>query len=153
MLGIGAGKINMALEKTNFVEGETINGSAELTVKSNVKARGVIVKAWGERQVRTYSSSKASSRTEILFEVEKQLDGEKEYMKSAEPLKYNFSMQIPENALRQAKFGEGAIGSVLNIAQQFTQGQSRFYVQAKLDIPMGFDVSKKMQIYISPKQK
>ncbi len=82
-LGIGAGKMELSLGNTNFYPGDTITGNAKLTINSPIKARGVIVAFWGERQERTYVNGKPATRTQVFCKVEKNLDGEKEYVKTA----------------------------------------------------------------------
>ncbi|HLC92116.1 MAG TPA: hypothetical protein VJH23_00215 [archaeon] len=149
MFGIGAGKIELTLAATNYQAGDTINGNARLTINSPIKARGVIATFWGERQSTSIRGGKSSSSKQILFKVEKILDGEKEYQKTSEPLNYDFALQIPPNALHKIDAGNDMMGRAFDVLQQFAQGNTRFYVEAKLDVPFGIDVSKKIEVFIS----
>ncbi len=155
IFGIGAGKMELSLNGTNYRAGDTITGNARLTINDPIKAHGVLVSFWGERKVRSYKFSSGRGRpaetTEILFKVEKKVDDERQYQKTVQPVSYDFSLQIPENALQKVELGDGIIGKVVGALQQMSQGSIRFYVQAKLDIPMGFDVSKKIEVFVTPK--
>ena len=44
----GKGKINIALQRTNYAPGDTISGNAVLALKKPVKARGVSISLIGE---------------------------------------------------------------------------------------------------------
>ena len=141
----------MTLNGTNYRGGDTIMGNARLTINDPVKARGVLATFWGERHVTTYRGGKPTTSTEILFNVEKNLDTEREYQKTQQPISYDFALQIPENVLQKIDLGDGLMGKVAGALQQMSQGSIRFYVKAKLDIPMGFDVSKKIEVFVTPK--
>ena len=72
------------------------------------------------------------------------LDGEKEYIEG----EYNFEIKIPANVL-QAQPG-GAVGDIIKGIQLLSGKDVRisWHVIAKLDIPSGIDVSKKVQVNI-----
>ena len=95
----------------------------------------------------------ASSGIERIYEFKQQLDGEKEYSEGRE---YHFEMKIPADILGMGpQTPRGKLGQVLKVGQKvaaITGAVSRqrlqWYLLAKLDIPGGLDVSKKVDITI-----
>ena len=73
------------------------------------------------------------------------LDGEKEYSGRTE---YDFAINVPQNIA--PKTPEGTLGTVLNVMQFASGNQKRidWFLNASLDIPGGFDVSKLVQINV-----
>ncbi|MFH1235077.1 MAG: hypothetical protein V1493_05705 [Candidatus Diapherotrites archaeon] len=150
LFGFGKGKMEMTLEKFNFSAGDTIKGHASLTLNKPTKARAMKVVFWGERESRhTHHDSHGthtSTRTETIYSFELPLDGEKEYSST----EYDFEIKVP--AMQQAQMPEmdGAFGAVMKTAA-FLAGPiapPKWFVQAKLDIPGGMDVSKTVQVNI-----
>lgn len=148
MFGFGKGKIDLKLEKLNFKPGETIKGTVSLELKEPIQARGLKVLFYGiAKQSQTgFSSSggvKHRSNTKKIHNFEMTLDGEKEYKQG----EYNFKIAIPQNAV--PKMPSGALGGMVQAAQFLGAVPNiKWFVEAKLDIPKGFDVRKKIQINI-----
>ncbi len=73
------------------------------------------------------------------------LDGEREYSQG----EYNFEIKIPTN-LSQTSLPGSLAGDVIKTIQIFAGKETNisWYVIAKLDISMGFDISNKIQINI-----
>jgi hypothetical protein len=148
----GKGKIDIIIPKTNFVPGDIISGNVVLTLKKPVKAREVNISLIGEQTttrggITSSDTSKSSTR---IYDFKHRLDGEKEYDKEA---KYNFEMKLPADILsRQTQMPQvgGALGQGLKIAQAITgMGVwASWYLLARLDVPGGIDISKKVQITI-----
>jgi len=142
MLGFGKGDIKITLDKTSFQPGEIVRGMLLLTLKNPQNAKGVRVILRAERTVsRTvYSSgvSRSQNDTEILYQQEKWLDAEKLY--PAAMLQYTFDFGIP-NPLPFSQPG--------GFMRVFSgTGKPKWYIDAALDIPGGFDVSKKTEIKV-----
>ena len=99
-----------------------------------------------KQAIRT-SSNRASTRTkrDFIHRFELSVDGEKEYSGG----EYPFEIQIPANVLQNTPEPEGTLGMVLKTAQ-FRGASTRidWYLEASLDIPMRFDVKKKVQINV-----
>ncbi len=117
-----------------------------MTLKKPVKARKVSISLVGEQlvtstQERTsvglggYSKSKSTTTQRIsVYEFEQPLDGEKEYSEGQQS--YFFEMKIPVD--------------ILSVRPQAGMGTSpiKWYLLAKLDVPGGIDITKKVGITI-----
>ena len=150
VFGFGKGKIEVFLEKHNFSPGETIKGRISLKLKKPIKAKALKVGLVGERATTQYGRTSgggmsSSHRKTHFFDFEMPLDGKKEYLEG----KYNFEIKIPANVLQTPSPG-GAVGDIVKGIQLLSGKDIRisWYVIAKLDIPSGFDVSKKVQVNI-----
>ena len=170
------GKISVSIQRTNYAPGDTISGNVALTLKKPVNAREVSVSLIGEQVTTggggtvgwgggrtsgmgktwgggTMGGGAASSGIERIYEFKQQLDGEKEYSEGRE---YHFEMKIPADILGVGpQMPEGALGQVVKVAQ--TLGtitgatplrRFQWYLLARLDIPGGLDISKKVDITI-----
>ncbi len=151
MFGFGKKQIDVILEKYNFSSGETVKGKVLLTLDKIIHAKQLRVALIGERmstvnQRKPDGSMQPTQRKEYVFNFQMPLDGEKDYQQG----EYTFEIKIPTNVLQNIPL-EGKIGGVLKTIQALSMAGSRisWYVQANLDIPMGFDVSKKVQINIA----
>jgi hypothetical protein len=168
------GKIDVAIQKTSYAPGDTISGNVALALKKPVKAREVSISLIGEQITtggggtvgwgggRTWGKSwgggtmgggQGSPTIERIYDFKQQLDGEKEYGQGGE---YRFEIKIPADILGTGpQTPEGKVGQALKVAQTvatFTGAISRrrlqWYLLAKLDIPGGLDISKKVDITV-----
>jgi len=151
MFGFGKKQIDVVLEKYNFSAGETIKGKVLLTLDKIIHAKQLRVALIGERtstlpQRKSDGNMHPKQRKEYIFNFQMPLDGEKDYQQG----EYTFEIKIPANVLQNIPL-EGKAGVILKTIQALSTAGSRisWYVQANLDIPMGFDVSKKVQINIA----
>jgi hypothetical protein len=140
VFGFGEGKMEIRVSKTAFAPGETISGTVLLQLSKPKKARGVRVEFFGERTV-GYGKNR---RTERVYQFKLDLDGEKEFDGYKE---YPFEIRIPSDI--GTKVPNDTLGTVLNAAQ-FLGGVSptRWFLSASLDVPMGMDISKRIQLNI-----
>ena len=170
MFGFGKGKIDITIQRTNYAPGDTISGNVALTLKKPVNAKEVSISLIGE-EITTGGGGKVgwgggrtsggvstmggggSTKIERIYDFKQQLDSEKEYSQGGE---YHFEIKIPADILGMGpQTPEGKLGQVLKVAQTvatFTGAISRqrlqWYLLAKLDIPGGLDISKKVDITI-----
>jgi len=148
LFGFGKGKIEVVLENYNFSSGETIKGKVILELKEPLRAKALKVGLIGEKIVyeRT-SQGRDVPRIIHIYSFEMPLDGEKEYLNG----EYNFEIKIPADILQSRK--PNILGDIdfIKGGLRITSTNERlsWYVIAKLDIPMGIDVSKKVQVNIS----
>ena len=172
MFGLSKGKMSITIQKTNYVPGDTISGNVAFTLKKPVKAKEVSVSLIGEEVTtggggtvgwgggRTSSSGvgmmgggAGSTKIERIYDFKQQLDGEKEYSEGRE---YQFQIGIPADILGVGpQMPEGALGQVLKVGQTIaaitgavSRQRLQWYLLAKLDIPGGLDISKKVDITI-----
>jgi hypothetical protein len=161
----GKGKINIALQKTHYAPGDIISGDVALTLKKPVKAREVSISLIGEHKATQTGlgvggpmggggmSMSTTTKTVRIYDFKQQLDSEKEYSQGRE---YHFEMKIPADTMSMKPLmPEGKLGQVLNVAQTAAAmtgaipfQRIKWYLLAKLDVPGGFDVSKKVDITV-----
>ncbi len=150
-IGFWKGKIEMKLERFSFHPGETIKGEISYKLKKPTKAREITIRLIGEerqtnRRVRSEGGVQTETRKVKFFDLKIPLDGEKEYSEG----QYDFKVPIPKGLYDPGKRPEGMIGDILG-ALETMSGSRRdleWTLIANLDIPMGFDLSKKQKIVI-----
>jgi len=90
---------------------------------------------------------------ERIYDFKQQLDSEKEYSQGGE---YHFEIKIPADILGMGpQAPEGKLGQVLKVGQTVAaitgaipRRRLQWYLLAKLDIPGGLDINKKVDITI-----
>ncbi len=168
------GKIDVSIQKTNYAPGDTISGNVALTLKKPVEARetsisligeqlithtqdtsgrGILMggegmregmmrpmmnERWGSEGITIGSRSQKSTMTERVhvYDFKQQLDSEREYSGGQES--YFFEMKIPADILSMRPQMTGAVPA----------SPIKWYLVARLDIPHGQDISKKVDITI-----
>ena len=163
----GKGKINIVIQKSQYAPGDIISGDVALTLSKPVKAREVSISLIGEHKITETNprvggpmggggmSISTTTKTMRIYDFKQQLDSEKEYSQGRE---YRFEIKIPEDTLSmrpQISEVEGELGQVLKVAQTAAAvtgaipfQRIKWYLLAKLDIPGGFDVSKKVDMTV-----
>jgi len=163
----GKGKINIALQKTHYVPGDIISGDVSLTLKKPVKAREVSISLIGEHKSTQTApqvggtmggggmSMSTTTKTVRIYDFKQQLDSEKEYSQGRE---YHFEMKIPADTMSMRPLMpevEGKLGQGLKVAQAAAAmtgaipfQRIKWYLLAKLDIPGGLDIKKKVDVTI-----
>jgi hypothetical protein len=163
----GKGKINIAIQKSHYVPGDIISGNVSLTLKKSVKAREVSISLIGEHKATQTTpgiggamggggmSMSTTTKTVRIYDFKQKLDSEKEYSQGGE---YHFEIKIPADTMSmrpQISEVEGKLGRVMKVAQTAAAmtgaipfQRIKWYLLAKLDIPGGFDISKKVDITI-----
>ena len=152
VFGFGRGKFEVILEKFNYSPGETIKGKISFKLKKPTKAKKLKVALIGEKittRMERDSRGRMGSKQDktYVYNFEMPLDGEKEYTEG----EYDFQIKIPKNILQSIPSPKGAIGDVVKTIQFLSGAQTRisWYILANLDIPMGMDISKKVQVNIA----
>ncbi|MFH1102089.1 MAG: hypothetical protein V1726_08670 [Methanobacteriota archaeon] len=163
----GPDKITLSLEKFDYKPGDNIKGTVTLNLKKPTKARNLTVSLIGRVTEKTQGTSvrvsggsprvhsSSQTRTFDIYNFAMPLEGEKEYSEGT----YPFDMKIPENIFQteQKPVGpqyEGALGTLAKIAAgaspYHTYSRIDWFVESRLDIPMGLDVRKSQKIVLSP---
>ncbi|MDP2947055.1 MAG: hypothetical protein Q8N88_02985 [Nanoarchaeota archaeon] len=140
------GKIILNLNKFDFAENETISGSVSLNLKKPVQANGLYVKLVGERSFAKFVNGHNETKTENIFELVKNIDGEKMYPIGEQS--YNFEIKIP-SSIKQTTGNQ--IADTLVKSVQIFSGQNlkiNWYIIAYLDMK-GFDISKKVRVCVN----
>jgi hypothetical protein len=163
----GKGKINIAIQKSHYAPGDTISGNVALTLKKPVKAREVSISLIGEHKITQTiprvggttggggMSTSTTTKTVRIYDFKQQLDSEKEYSQGGD---YRFEIKIPSDIMTgtpQMTEAEGKLGQVLKVAQTAAAmtgaipfQRTKWYLLAKLDIPGGLDIKKKVDVTI-----
>ena len=146
----GKGKIDIAIQRTNYAPGDTISGNVVLTLKKPVKAREVSISFIGEQIITSrekesglgitsggigFSGGGSSqSRRVHIYDFKQPLDGEREYSEGRE---YRFEIKIP--------------AAIPGKRPQTTRAFSfpvKWYLSAELDMTRAFPISKTVDITI-----
>jgi hypothetical protein len=148
VLGIGEGKLEIKIPKTVVAPGETVSGEVVLTLNSPKKAKEMRILFYGEVTEHYSQSGKRHSRTKRIYEQRVVLGNEGEF--PAGTKSYPFQITMP-NIERTKGSGEGLLGSAMNaVAGMFDPlSGARWYLDASLDMPLSFDISKRVQLTIN----
>ena len=160
-------KIDIAIRKSHYAPGDIVSGDIALTLKKAVKAREMSISLIGEHKTTQTTpqiggamggggtSTSTSTKTVRIYDFKQQLDSEKEYSQGRE---YHFEIKIPADTLSMRPLmpeQEGKLGQVLKVAQTAAAmtgaipfQRIKWYLLAKLDIPGGLDISRKVDITI-----
>jgi len=158
----GKGKIEVTIGKTSYQPGDTISGDVVLALKKPVKAREASVSLIGERITTQTKVGMGGGQTSMttqqrtrVYDFKQRLDGEKEYGSGQE---YHFEIKIPADILSVSpgmQEVEGKMGQAVKVAQtaaaltgRLPSQRVKWYLLAKLDVPRGLDVSRKVDVTI-----
>ena len=148
VFGIGEGKLELALNGTAFSPGQAITGRATLSLNQPEQARELRVEFYGEIQMNRSPTSgfQHSSRkyTKRIFEAKQQLSGERTYSSGES---FDISLPIPSISSNSPVPTE-APQFVRSLFDMFAP-KPRWFVEATLDMPNKFDISKKIQIQLT----
>jgi hypothetical protein len=148
---LGEKKIEIVLEKFNYSPGENIKGKVILKLKNPTRAKQLRVGLRGEKTTEVLRTSGGGTsphqEKSYIYNFEMPLDNEKDYLEG----EYSFEIKVPANLSQNVPLPGGAIGDILKGVQVLAGKDSRitWYVISYLDIPMGFDISEKVQVNIS----
>ncbi len=145
ILGLGAGKMELRLNRTELHPLDMVEGTATLSMNAEAQAHGVVAEFWAQIQ----RGSGKHRHTEILHRQEKRLDGERNYSQYEGQKQYAFTFQIPQGILMQTPRGNDFVGGIFGWLEENRNNSVEWYVSVKLDIPMAFDVSAKQQLRVT----
>lgn len=148
------GKIDIILVKFSFSPGELIKGKVLIDLKKPIKARQLKIGFYGVKifteRIQAQKGPQTRTRREFIHKFEMPLDGEKEYLKG----EYPFEIKIPEDIQREPKVPkEGILSILIKGAKVLSESmgmtsRTEWYLEATLEIPMAFDMKKKVSINI-----
>ncbi len=142
------GKMEVILEKYNNSPGEMIKGTIKFTTKKPVHANGVFVKLYGIENVKQHGHGNTSSRSNYVFNFEQPLDGEKDYTGG----EYPFEIKIPADVQQKGAGLPEGVEAAAKIAGalmgHYSSRKIDWYIDARLDVPGGRDISKKLKVNI-----
>ena len=154
--GFGIGTIRLDLPETAYTVGEVVEGTLLMGICRPVLARGLFAILSAQQQF--YRGDDPDGKDGLrmvqrtVYHYQQQLDGEKEYEKTAEPAAYPFRLILPPVAgsmqdARDLISGSCAIiGSIRSIDESVPFGPPAWSVEGYLDLPLVFDVKTKVSI-------
>jgi hypothetical protein len=152
--GKSSKQINITLEKTNFVPGDTIEGTVHLSLKKQKYAKALKVAFIVNRDIEPLSQSEASPISCNIYRDEVTLDVEREYWNEIYPFRIKIPVDIFEKIEKLA--AESAIGKqrvFLDWGANKGFGnyieKNTWYVRATLDMSKKLDISNKVEINVS----
>ena len=146
-------KIELKLEKKIFSPGEILRGRIVLKLKKSTKAKGLIVTFIGQAISEKQNIGVKMDKGKFDFLKEEiKVDGKKEYDIDI----YPFEIKIPENVLLKAKNWKDQIPALKltkdlldsDIIKPNWHEEYKWYIEARLDIPMGRDVKERVEINV-----
>lgn len=146
MFGFGKGRIDIIIEKSEYSSGETIKGKVRLDLKKSTNADGVFINLLAEEKNQTGYGNNRSNQVRKLFDFQKPLDTGRLY--TPQVYEYDFELTAPQ--LDRPSAPEGVLGGLVKTAM-FIGGASnlvKWYLVAKLNVPGGMDVDKRVQISV-----
>ena len=148
----GRGKIDISIQKTSYAAGDTISGSVNLTLKKPVEAREMTLSLVGEYK------TKIATRGGLVRGAEKaQRWSISEWKTSSEPMQNVGTRKVGVHfsAFKEQLGGEGEYSQSRRYDLRIkiptdtpSSSTVKWYLLAKLDIPHGLDVTKKLRITI-----
>lgn len=137
VLGIGEGKITVALEKIILSPNEPIRGKAILQLNSPKKARAL--------RLDIYTIEKQGKHRRQLVLFTKELSGERAYGSGES---YEFEALAPSSSSIQLPPQFGAMAGIISAFIP----KPRYFVKVSLDTQMEFDISGQIEIQIKNAQ-
>jgi len=144
--------MDLQLKNPNVASGDTLEGTASLTMKKDVEGKEVVAILYAERTVTEREANGREMRKEItLYSKSETLDTEKLYTTANSPYQYTFSFVIPETGPSATHTTSLSIGTFSNLLGG--GGIVRWYVKAELkhEAALKFPVAKTQEINIVAK--
>jgi len=152
VFGLFEGNVDMVLPTVNYRFGERLKGTVNVKLKEPKTADALMVHLYGEQQQKSTEirQGRAVDRYDVVrvFQTDLPLAGKQSYKDQSFP----FEIQLPADpnprtTLEAPKDLMGAM--VLAMTQpRYAPAAApiRWFVEAHMDLPMAFDIRKKVQI-------
>jgi hypothetical protein len=153
IFGLGDGKMDLQLNNLNVAPGDTLEGTASLTMNKDVDGKEVVAILYAEETV-TERDAKGSPHTRqiTLYSKSETLDAEKLYTKANSPYQYKLSFVIPQTGPSATQSTSVSLGTGMlpNLFRASTGGIVRWYVKVELkhEAALKFPVAKTQEINI-----
>lgn len=153
IFGLGDGKMDLQLKNVNVAPGDTLEGTASLTMNKDVMGKEVVAILYAEETVTDRNPNPkgmATTRQITLYSKSEILDTEKLYTKVNSPYQYNFAFVIPQTGASRTHSTSLSVG-MFNLFG--SGGIVRWYVKAELkhEAALKFPVAKTQEINIVAK--
>jgi len=146
IFGLGDGKMDLQLKNLNVSPGDTLEGTASLTMKKDIEGKEVVAILYAEEKVTEHEGKGTSTRNITLYSKSEILDTEKLYTTANSPYQYKFAFVIPQAGASSAHSTSISVGT----SNLFRSGIVRWYVKAELkhEAALKFPVAKTQEINI-----
>jgi hypothetical protein len=151
LFGLGDGKMDLQLKNASVAPGETLEGTATLTLNNDVKGKEVVAILFAERTERYMNNGHQESRNVQVYSKAETLDTEKLYTKQNGPYQYHFTFVIPQTgASIPAATSQviAAIGALVSAMGALTPIRWYVKVELKHDAMLTFAIAKTQEINI-----
>jgi len=154
VVGIGVGKLELLLVKSDLRAGETIDGRLSLRLEKPLEAKRLVVGVRAtEKRDKKVRDADGSTRTETetvtFWELVEELGGKRTYRDDA----WDVHLKIPADVLpREAQMPGGFLGDVVRAAQALGVARRRplsWSVFAVLEIPWKKNLRASRDIVVS----
>jgi hypothetical protein len=135
-------------DKLSFFAGDTIHGKVRLNLKQPKKARALRLEFYGEIKERHHSRNGTHTHTRRINHAAQQLSPEKTFSPGEE---FGFSFICPPEIGQAPPQQGGIFGGIISTLQSFAP-KPIYYIHATLDAQMEFDINKRVQVQIVPRQ-
>lgn len=147
MCAFWKGSMELDIPQNTFALHEFIKGKIILRLKKPIKARGLFISLEGKEMVVTdgLMDEDPVKEWQIFCDIIVPLGGHMFYSSG----EYEFKIDIPNEASHGLSKSRGGAGKILKTVGGFVgaPGIIEWHIFARLDIPMGIDLSKKKQIF------
>jgi len=141
--------MDLQLKNVNVAPGETVEGTASLTMKKDVMGKEVVANLYAEETVRQREANgREISKQITLYSKSQTLDTEKLYTTANSPYQYKFTFVIPETGSSARQSTSVSVGMFSNLLG--SGGIVRWYIKVELkhEAALKFPVAKTQEINI-----
>jgi hypothetical protein len=155
--GFGIGTIRLEMPKTRYTAGNAIEGTLLLSVSRPVMARGLFAILSAQQQFSKQPGLRENGLHVVprkVYHYQQQLDGEREYQKTAEPAAYPFRLKLPpiagfmQDTPDPASGSAAVTGSVGSSDGSVPFGPPEWSVEGFLDLPLAFGVRETVRLSV-----
>jgi hypothetical protein len=148
ILGIGVGKLSIALERVDFALGDTFPGVLELQLTEPLEAKRLVVGVEASQRVVTTRRESIGYRRDVAWRFEKQLEGEGRFSDGTWP----FTLRLPHTLEQSGQLPDSLLGDLAQVVS-FFQPSKRFPLEwsvlAFLDRPWKVNLKGRVAITVS----
>ena len=150
--------MDLQLKNVNVAPGDTLEGTASLTLNKDVEGKEVVAILSAEKTVTEREANGRVTRRQLpLYSKSETLDNEKLYTTANSPYQYKFAFVIPETGRSATQGTSLSVGIAPNLfANLFSGGGGivRWYVKVELkhEAALKFPIAKTQEINIVAKK-
>ena len=137
-------KMTLQVENPICESGQKFSGKVVLEVKKEIESKGLYLELF--QNVKKTSVTNNGTKQTVTEEKLAYITLNDAKIITVGHHEYPFELNTPQ--INQA---EGTLGQVLSFAGNLLQGNKSYFLQARLDIPWGFDKREKRNVQINPR--